>query len=140
MKLLLLNTAQGLKPCYDEDYEEKKKLKLGETYAAVITQPRNLGFHRKFFSLIKLAHENLPEGIYEPHPGMDTYRNIVVIKAGFYKGYKSDKGIYLEADSISFSNMSQEKFEKVYNAVHEVILKDIGCTSEELENEILNYM
>lgn len=140
MKLLLLNTAQGLKPCYDEDYDEKKKLKIGVTYSAEIRQPRNLGFHRKFFSLIKLAHENLPEGIYEPHPSMDTYRNIVTIKAGFYKSYKSVKGIYLEPESISFGNMNQERFEEVYNRVLDVILLDIGGTSEELEREILNYI
>ena len=28
MKLLLKNTSSGLTPIYDEDYEEKKKLKI----------------------------------------------------------------------------------------------------------------
>lgn len=55
MKLLLLNTAQGLKPCYDEDFEERKKLKIGQEYMADVKVPRNLEFHKKYFALIKCA-------------------------------------------------------------------------------------
>jgi len=55
MELYLLNTSEGLKPCYDKDYDEKKKLKIGATYKAKITLARNVQFHRKYFSLINLA-------------------------------------------------------------------------------------
>lgn len=55
MKIKLLNTSVGLKPLYDEDFEEKKKLKIGEVYEATIKRPRNLSFHRKYFGLINLA-------------------------------------------------------------------------------------
>ena len=57
MKIKLLNTSVGLKPLYDEDFEEKKKLKIGEVYEATIKRPRNLSFHRKYFGLINLAWE-----------------------------------------------------------------------------------
>lgn len=30
MEILLYNTPSGLKPCYDEDYDEKKKLKMNK--------------------------------------------------------------------------------------------------------------
>lgn len=36
MKIRLLNTARGLIPCYDDDFDEKKKLKIGEEYVAEI--------------------------------------------------------------------------------------------------------
>ena len=32
MKLLLQNTSHGLIPLYDADYEEKKRLKIGEIH------------------------------------------------------------------------------------------------------------
>ena len=48
MKLLLLNTASGLKPMYDEDYEEKK-LKIGEVYQATIKTVRNYELHKNNF-------------------------------------------------------------------------------------------
>ncbi|WP_427910585.1 DUF1367 family protein [Parabacteroides chongii] len=44
-----------MKPCYDSDYDEKKKLKLGHTYKARITLARNIDFHRKYFQLINTA-------------------------------------------------------------------------------------
>ena len=140
MKLLLLNTAQGLKPCYDEDYDEKRKLKIGVTYSAEIRQPRNLGFHRKFFSLVEVGYNNLPEDKIDPMPSKDVYRKMCIVRAGFYQIYKTDKGQFIEAESISFSSMPQERFEEVYSRVLDVILSDVGMISEELENEIINYM
>ena len=61
MKLQLLNTASGLIPCYDEDYDEKKKLKIGKTYEATIKLVRNPQFLRKYFALINCAWEYLTE-------------------------------------------------------------------------------
>ena len=52
MDIYLLNTASGLKPCMDEDYEQKKKLKIGKVYKAKITLARNYEFHKKYFALI----------------------------------------------------------------------------------------
>ena len=39
MKLLLLNTREGLKPLTDDDYDEKKKLKIGEIYEVRLVSP-----------------------------------------------------------------------------------------------------
>lgn len=55
MKLQLLNTTRGLVPLYDEDFEEKKKLKLGTEYTAEIKVSRNSKFHRKYFALLNAA-------------------------------------------------------------------------------------
>ena len=75
MELYLLNTTSGLKPCYDEDYEEKKKLKIGETYKAKITLARNLKFHKKFFALINCAWEYQNEKVVEFfHHNKDAFR------------------------------------------------------------------
>lgn len=52
MKLNLLNTAHGLVPMYEDDFDEKKKLRIGQVYKADITVPRNTSFHRKAFALI----------------------------------------------------------------------------------------
>ena len=45
----MLNTASGLRPCYDSDYDEKKKLKLGKIYKAKITLARNYDNLKKYF-------------------------------------------------------------------------------------------
>ena len=54
-------TEQGLVPMYDSDLEEKRRLKIGDTVLCKISRPRNYEFHKKFFALVRLTYENLPE-------------------------------------------------------------------------------
>ena len=61
MKLTLLNTPHGLVPMYDADYDERKKLRLGQTYVAEIRVPRNYRFHKLAFALVNAAYACLPE-------------------------------------------------------------------------------
>ena len=136
MILNLLNTATGLKPLYDEDYEEKKKLKIGRIYRSDITEPRNIKFHRKFFSLIKLGHDNT-----KLEMPFEAYRALMLMKAGYVDVYELPDGKKMAlAQSISFANMDNTKFEKAYYAVLNVVGKDIGVDNEALEAEVLNYL
>ena len=57
MKLLLKNTASGLVPIYDDDFDEKKKLKIGQVYEVSIKLVRNYEFHKKYFALIRICIE-----------------------------------------------------------------------------------
>ena len=61
MKINLLNTAHGLVPMYDEDFNEKKKLAVGQVYVAEIRVPRNYQFLKKAFALMNTAWALLPE-------------------------------------------------------------------------------
>ena len=133
-----MNTSAGLKPMYDEDYEEKKKLRIGEVYKAVITRTRNLGFHRKFFALIKIGHENTTNFVDEIP--FEVYRKWVIIKAGFYKTYHTKKGIMVEAESIAFGSMDDAKFQELYSKVIDVIIKDICVDKKTIEDQLLDFM
>ena len=133
-----MNTSAGLKPMYDEDYEEKKKLRIGEVYKAVITRPRNLGFHRKFFALIKIGHQSTTNFIDETP--LKVYRKWVIIKAGFYETYHTKKGIMIEAESIAFGSMNEDEFQEVYNKVIDVIIKDIAVDKKTIEDQLLGFM
>lgn len=84
MKIKLLNTPSGLKPMYDEDYEEKKKLKIGEVYEATIKRPRNLSFHKKYFALINLAWEYQNERAVEHFKhNIELFRKTIEVAAGW---------------------------------------------------------
>lgn len=48
MKIYCRVTDLGLVPMYDSDYEEKKRLKVGDTVLCDIKKPRNYEFHKKF--------------------------------------------------------------------------------------------
>jgi len=134
MKLLLRNTISGLVPIYPSDQDEKRKLKLGVDYLVEVTNPRNIGFHKKFFALLNIGHENTNLDM-----PFDTYRKYILMKAGYYKAYDTPKGVFYDAESISFASMSQDKFEEVYSRVLDKIIADIGCTTEEIEKQLINF-
>lgn len=135
MKLLCRNTIQGLVPLYPSDFDEKRKLKLGEDYQVEVTNPRNVGFHRKFFAMLNVGHENTSLDM-----PFDTYRKYMTVKAGFFTAYTTPKGVYYDPDSISFSNMSQDEFEEVYSRVLDKVIEDIGLDKESVEKQLINFM
>lgn len=135
MKLLLQNTLHGLIPLYPSDYQEKRKLKLGETYEADIKRPRNYEFLKKFMALINIGVENSQLDM-----PFDTYRKYMTIKAGFFNAYQTPKGLYYEAMSLSFASMDDDQFADVYSKVLDKIIADIGCTSQEIEQQLINFM
>jgi len=135
MKLLLRNTATGLVPEYPSDFDEKKKLKVGEVYSVEIKKARNYEFLKKFMAMVKVGHNNTKLEL-----PFDVYRKVMIMKAGYFKAYNTGKGTYYEADSIAFENMDEETFQDVYNRVLDVIVKDIGATKEVIEKELLSFL
>ena len=135
MKLFVRNTISGLVPLYPSDFDQKRKLKLGQDYEVDIKNPRNVGFHRKFFALLNIGHENTSLDM-----PFDTYRKYITIKAGFYNAYTTPKGLFYDAVSISFSSMTQDEFEDVYSRVLDKVIEDIGVTKEEIQEQLINFM
>lgn len=136
MKLWLKNTLHGLIPLYPSDYEEKKKLKLGQDYEANIVRPRNIGFHKKFFALLNIGFAN--QDFYND---FETYRAVKIMECGRYKTVKTERNreIYLP-ESISFANMGQDEFEGLYSVMVQRIITDLHITAEQIEEEIFNFM
>lgn len=142
MKLRLLNTAAGLKPMYDEDYDEKKKLKTGEVYVATITLDRNPDFHRKLFALIKTAWEFLPERQTNGFRTIENFRKYLTVAAGFCDVYYHPRlKEWVEIPkSWSFEKMDNAEFEDLYNKVLDVVLNLVGnFVSEDEFMEILKF-
>ena len=135
MKIFLRNTLHGLIPLYPSDYNEKRKLKLGQDYECDVRNPRNVGFHRKFFALLNVGHENT-----QLNMPFDTYRKYMIIKAGYFDAYETPKGLFYDARSISFASMEEDEFEELYSRVLDKIIGDIGLTSQEIENQLINFM
>ncbi len=144
MELYLLNTTSGLKPCYDEDYEEKKKLKIGETYKVKITLARNLQFHKKFFALINCAWEYQNEKVVEFfHHNKDAFRKTVVIAAGWYEPvYSIDKKEWTQNyKSIAFDKMDEAEFMDLYDNVKRVLFQTFlrHIDEEEFVKNLINF-
>ena len=143
MKMLLLNTSAGLKPMYDADYEEKKKLKIGQVYSVEIKQHRNPRFHRLYFALISCAWEYLPEEVQQHYGTSEGFRKTVEVAAGNYDllwDLELNKFVHAPK-SVSFASMDETAFKDLYDKVKDVIFSIIGrwVTPEEFDKNLVNF-
>lgn len=134
MRILCRNTLTGLVPLYPHDFDERRKLRLGQDYEVEVKNPRNIKFHRKFMAMLNVGYENSKLDM-----PFESYRKYVTMKAGFFRAYTTPRGTFYDAESISFSAMSQDQFEDVYSRVLDVIIKDLGCTGEDIEEQIMSF-
>lgn len=143
MKLLVINTPRGLVPLGDDDYDEKKKLKLGQTYSVEVKVARNVDFHRKYFALISYAWEFLNEQETERFRTKENFRKYVEVAAGhcdviFHPRLQE----YVEIPkSISFGKMDNAEFSDLYQRVKDVIFSIIGdrVTQDQFERLLLDF-
>lgn len=143
MQFYAVNTAAGLVPSYDDDYDQKKRLTIGETYKIKVTKARNLQFHRKYFALINCAWEYLPERAVNHFATSEQFRKTCEIAAGHCERvYSIARREWLEVPkSIAFDKMDGLEFDELYKGVRHVIftvfLKHIS--PEEFEKNLLNF-
>ncbi len=145
MKLLLQNTRTGLIPLYDEDFDEKKKLKIGDICEAEIRLPRNLSFHRKYWALLRCAWEYLNERQQDFfHNDIDVFRKSLQVTAGWCEPLYNinTQEWYHAPKSISFESMKEEEFSNLYNNVRDILFRAIipNISKEEFERNLVNFL
>ena len=133
-------------PLNEEDSEIDRKIKVGEIVKTVLLNEkdkRNLMHHRKYFALLNLVYDNLPEELTDSIRSKDELLIEIKMQIGHREKRTSLSGKeYYVPKSISFEKMGQTEFEKVYKDSLDVIVKYIltGTTSEELEQEVMAFM
>lgn len=132
MKSFLRRTVEGFVPENVHEFDKLAKIAVGDVVDVEIRLARNYEFHKKFFKLLSVTFKN------QDHTtSFQNFREAVTIHAGFYKWIKLLTGEEIKrAESISFNNMDQAEFEKVYNKVFDVCLAILGTTNEELERQV----
>jgi len=141
MKFNLVKTKKGYLPATDEDLEKSRKVGIGEVIRCSSLDIRSVEHHRKFFALITLAWENLPEKYDGYFPTPDDLRYELIKRAGFYREYTDLKGNkqYIP-ESIAFDKMGQERFEKLYSAVLDQVCRMLGLDAPELMDALTEFM
>ena len=145
MKIKVICTPLGLQPLYEEDYDSKKKLKVGECYTAEIRLVRNLQFHKKAFSLLNTAWSLLPERTQNGFRSVDAFRESITVAAGFVDVfYDINRRTYIErAKSWSFDSMDNAEFEDLYERLKDVIWNilssRVNITEGLFEQYLANY-
>lgn len=127
---------QTFKPAWDSDLEAFKKIKAGEIMEVEIKKARNPKLHNKFFSLLNLAFSN--QDLYD---NKDEFREDLTIEAGYYieRVNKFTGEVKKYAKSISFASMDDLEFQDLYSDILRVIVKLLGCTNEDIIENIEQY-
>lgn len=128
---------QGVSPTDDSAWKvfwnKLKNIHVGEMLKISFSTPRNQKFHKKYFALLNLGYEHwTPARKHKTHKGVqveknfDVFRDDVQILAGFYTlSFGVDGAMKTAAKSISFAKMEHDEFERVYDSVVNVILKNV---------------
>lgn len=145
MRLLVQNTALGLIPLYDDGFDEKRKLKVGQVYQAEIKVVRNINFHRKMWAMLNTAWALLPERTQNGFRSFEGFRAYLLVAAGFYETYYSPRlKEFVEIPrSMSFASMDDAEFSDCYDRVKDVIWSilssRVSITKEMFETYLQNF-
>jgi hypothetical protein len=128
---------------YDSDYEEKKKLKQGEKVLVTIKRPRNYENHKRFFALLRLVVQNLPEQMAR---AMSIYSeedllNCIKLDLGMFTTHWHEGRELLKVKSISFASMDESEFSNFFTETINLITNHylLGMDKETLLEEIDNF-
>ena len=144
MELYLLNTASGLKPCDDEDYDKKRKLRVGGIYKCRVTLARNYEFHKKYFALINCAWAYQNERTVEHFKhSVEQFRKTVEIAAGHCDTvYNISLRSWTDIPkSIAFDKMDEAEFQDLYERVKDVLFAVFlrNVSEEEFMRNLINF-
>ena len=143
MKLDLLNTARGLIPLYDEGYDEKKKLRIGQIYRADIRVPRNTKFHNKAFAPVNAAWSLMDEGQIAAWRSKEGFRDYLTVASGHYNVYYNPRlREFVETPkSWSFDSMDEAEFNDLYDRMLDTIYAILGdkVTPEIFQTVLANF-
>lgn len=148
---LMLRTPTGYVPSDEHEAERLRRHKVGKLYRMEFTEVRNPKFHRKFMAMLNVGFDAFEPTVkqFRGQPvakNFDRFRKDCVIMAGFFDAnYDINGDAKLTAKSISFANMSEEEFERVYNEVANVLLRKVlkNYTRDDLDqvvDQILNFV
>lgn len=123
MKAHFVKIGAGLLMVADESTREYlDKRAIGSGIKAEISGARNIRFHRKFFGLLRLAFDTWVPEADVAVKNFEKFRSDVLVLAGFYDVVCAlDGGVKTVAQSLSFANMDEEEFSRVYELVLDVV-------------------
>ena len=137
MELNLVKQLNGsFKLAFDSDFDKAKQIPLNEPFVVTYTKKRNAKFHRKFFALVNLCYQN------QNHfNNYDHLRKELIICAGHYELiFDLENGTQKkEALSISFANMDETAFNKLYTDVLNVICEKFLFDKQEILDNVAQY-
>jgi len=132
MKLLLKRVNNTLMPLDDEGAEIFGKLKQNEEILVEYKRHRNVGNHKRLFSMLQSVVHNS-----EYYKSVNNLLDVIKLRSGHFDTVVTHKGdaIYIPK-SINFASMGEDKFKEFFSNAIDVILE---FTPEKDIESILRY-
>ncbi len=131
------------KASYDSDAEAVKSIPIGESVCAKFIKTRNVMHHRKFFAMLKMVMDNMPESMPDQYQDINLLLDEIKFQLGYFEMHHTLGGKdYYKVKSISFAKMDQVKFEEFYNRAVDVMIKYFlkDLTHEQFEKEVMEFL
>lgn len=131
MELAMVKSLGGaLVPMDETEQAKTQRWKAGAVVRGEFKEMRNGQFFRKWWALVKMAYDMWADGLPEQWigeqrvlPEFERFRKDVTIMAGYCRPVYNAKGeVRLEAESLAWSTMTEDRFDKLYQATIDVIL------------------
>ena len=122
MKISIIKVDGVLYPVGEQSIEESKRLKNGVEYVCNVAMNRNSGFHRKAFALFKMLFDSQ-----EKYDNFDVFWKMLIMKGGRFVAVVYPNGMTaFWPESISFEEMTQDEFEKLFQKIITHAVKECG--------------
>ncbi len=110
--------------------------KEGDVISAQIKMVRNYGNHKRFFAFIKTTYD-----MQDHFEQMEAYRYWLTLKCGWFDTVIAPNGSTMfKPRSISFEDMEEDEFKRLFSTAIDVFLKELGngLTERELMR-VINF-
>ena len=133
MKLLLKRLNNAFIPIDDEGVEVFGKIKEGEEVLVEYKRHRNVGNHKRLFSMLQGVVSNT-----DRYKTVDNLLSVIKLKSGHFETIVAHKGeaVYIPK-SINFASMSEDKFQEFFSNAIDICLEIIP---EQDMDSILRYV
>lgn len=144
---MIKQAGGALVPASDIEQKKLTRFKNDCCYEVEIKQTRNPKFHGKMFAFFNFCFEHWCADIegyeYLDEPEQfDSFRKQLTILAGFrITTFPIDGGpLIIEAESLAFANMEQDRFQACYNAlINAAMAKIFRGTDREIYNKLHSF-
>lgn len=150
MKFNLVKHNGNAIPATDKDMKAYNKIGEGEVFEANSIDQRNYRFLQKYWALVDMILQNLPESVennlMQNHQfrikTKDDVHFYIKLKNGYVeKRYINDKGnVGWEVKSIEFGKMNPEEFEEFFSKAVDTACELLTVESDDIMREIMAFV
>lgn len=137
VKVMMVKKLGGLHPTDEQAAKLVRSLKLGEMVSVEIKRPRNVAFHAKFFSMLRIIFDNQ-----DGYKSMEDLLEVLKLRTGHCHTIETKHGDIKITNSISFAQMDDLEFADFYDRVCAWVCSEVipGLDRQGLDEEVRNQL